>query len=147
MGDWSVKRVYEPGTDRERTVNGTLKCSKALSERFIKCTYFFERKGRAPIHDDVFLNFNAVYGVYESVWLSATWPIQVIMSAKPSKSPGRLVWDSNFLIENNVREWVRSTWTIDNDGGTFARKTDIRTSRHPDANWTHWMNESANRTP
>ncbi len=143
-GAWSVERVYQPGTDKERVAVGDLTCKEALSDQYIKCVYFFERAGQAPIHDDVYFNYNPIYGVYESLWLSATWPIKVLMAAPPGADPQKLNWTAEFLIEDGVTEWVRSEWTLKGDGA-FSRRTEIRTSRQPEGEWIHWMDETAAR--
>ena len=140
LGEWSVNRVYQPGTEHERSFDGTLGCEKALDDQFIKCGFYFERPGAVPINDRVYFNYNGIYGVYESVWLSATWPIKVTMRAKPIETNEKFVWDAEFLIEDGVTEWVRSTWSLC-DGGGFSRRTDIRTSRDPENQWIHWMDE------
>ncbi|MAW80471.1 MAG: hypothetical protein CMI63_09550 [Parvularcula sp.] len=75
-GDWEVTRIYQPGADAERRHKGSLTCQPAVEEQFIKCIYHFERSDRSAIHDEVFFNYNPVYGAYESVWLSATWPVK-----------------------------------------------------------------------
>lgn len=140
LGEWSVERVYQPGTENERSLNGELSCEKALFDQFIECLFFFERPERPPIREKVFFNFNPIYGVYESLWLSATWPIKVLMSAEPVDPSENFIWRADFLIEDGVREWVRSEWFRCEDGG-FLRRTEIRTSRDPEDQWLHWMNE------
>ncbi len=140
IGDWSANRVYQPGTEHERSFDGSLGCEKSLSDQFVKCAFYFERPGAAPINDRVYFNYNEIYGVYESVWLSATWPIKVTMRAKPIETNEKFIWDAEFLIEDGVTEWVRSTWSLCNDGG-FSRRTEIRTSRDPEDQWMHWMDE------
>lgn len=141
LGEWKVERVYQPGTDNERSSTGSLACQKALQDAYVRCTYFFDRPDRGPIHDDVYFNYNPIYEQYESVWLSATWPIKVTMRADVTDFEDRIFnWESSFLIEDGVTEWVRSAWTLNSDGG-FSRRTDIRTSLEPDDQWLHWMDE------
>ncbi len=140
IGDWSVQRVYQPGTEHERSFAGSLDCDRALDDQFIQCAYYFERPGAAPINDRVYFNYNEIYGVYESLWLSATWPIKVTMRAKPIETIEKFVWDAEFLIEDDVTEWVHSTWSLCDDGG-FSRRTEIRTSRNREDQWIHWMDE------
>ncbi len=142
LGDWSVHRVYQPGTEFERAMDGSLECDQAVSDQFIKCRFQFDRPDGAPIHDIVYFNYNGIYGVYESLWLSATWPIKVLMNAKPIETNENFVWRADFLIQDEVREWVRSEWTRCDDGG-FSRRTEIRTSRDPEGQWLHWMDERA----
>ena len=90
IGEWNVERVNRPGTENAITYNGTLDCKKALSDQFIKCIYFFERENRPPINDVVYFNYNSIYDAYESLWVSATWPIKVTMSAAPGTPELRL---------------------------------------------------------
>ena len=144
IGEWNVERVNRPGTENTITYSGTLDCKSVLSDQFIKCVYFFEREGRPPINDVVYFNYNSIYGTYESLWVSATWPIKVTMSAAPGQDPAAVLWESEFLIENGVREWVRSTWNQGDETG-FSRRTDIRTSNDPEDVWLHWMNETVTR--
>lgn len=121
-----------------------MECAQALSEQFVKCAYYFERPGLAPIHDEVFFNYNDIYGVYESLWLSATWPIKVLMTAKPDTRSDTLNWEARFEIEDGVTEWVRSLWTVSGEAA-FTRNVEIRTSRQATPDWMHWMTESVSR--
>jgi len=140
IGDWNVTRVNRPGQEGERTFTGSLTCEPALEGQYIRCVYYFERDDRGPIHDEVFFNYNSIYGTYESLWVSATWPIKNTMRAEPGQSPDAMTWTSEFLIENGVREYVRSFWNV-SDAAGFSRRTDIRTSEYADGEWLHWMNE------
>ncbi|MEM9495061.1 MAG: hypothetical protein AAGA09_03585 [Pseudomonadota bacterium] len=144
LGDWSVERIYQPGTENERIAAGDLGCKKALSQQFVRCAFYFERPEQPPIHDVVFFNYNEIYGVYESLWLSATWPIKVLMRAEPAAPGASLRWEADFLIEDGVREWVRSEWRLGEDGA-FTRRVEIRTSNDPAGDWLHWMDERAVR--
>ena len=142
LGEWRIERVYQPATEKEQRLTGRLVCQRAVSDQFIKCEYRIPRTDRASIHDVVYFNYNAIYGAYESIWLSATWPIKNTMSAAPGQDSEAMVWASEFLIENDVTEYVRSTWRISGDG-VFSRRTDIRTSKSPTGDWLHWMDETA----
>ncbi len=144
LGDWEVVRTYQPGVDAERDHEGSLNCEAAVEGQFIKCVYHFERRDKPAIHDEVFFNYNPIYGVYESVWLSATWSIKTTMSSTPEQDSATMVWNSEFPIEDGVTEWVRSEWTIAAEG-EFSRRLFIRTSRDPEAEWTHWMDEHSTR--
>ena len=146
LGEWKVERVYQPGAEQERSATGSLICEDALQNTYIRCTYFFERPDSGPIHDVVFFNYNPIYEQYEALWLSATWPVKVTMRAsKDGPFEDRTIdWEASFLIEGGVTEWVRSAWALNGQDG-FTRRTDIRTSRHPDGQWTHWMNEKVFR--
>ena len=46
VGEWAVVRVYNPHSDKQRKVHGTMVCKEALDAQFIKCRYEIERTGK-----------------------------------------------------------------------------------------------------
>ncbi|MBI1392191.1 MAG: hypothetical protein GC152_05545 [Alphaproteobacteria bacterium] len=144
LGEWTVERVHQPGSENERRSEGSLACARAIEEASIRCEYYFERTNAGPIRDVAYFNYNGVYDAYESIWLSATWPVKNTMAAPAFGAPTTLIWESTFLIEGGVREWVRTAWSGDGDA-SFSRRVDIRTSRDPKGAWRHWMTETATR--
>ena len=145
IGQWNVVRVYSPNSENERTLKGTLVCKESLDEKFINCRYEVERPGKIRGLDEVFFNYNSIYGKYESLWLSSTWPIKVLMSGNLTREGNNIILstEANFKIENGVTEFVRDTLVLDGKGNSFVRKTNIRTSETED--WYHHMTENARR--
>jgi hypothetical protein len=140
VGTWNVERDYLPNTDQHREMNGTISCDLAVSDAYYRCDYHLSSANRAPAHEVVYLNYNAIYGRYETLWISAGWPIKNTMSAIPGPSTRELVWTSSFLIENGVTESVESQWSVLQDGN-LQRRTLIRTSNDEPDTWLHWMTE------
>lgn len=150
-GKWDVVRVYSPDSDNERVLNGTLICEESLDGQFIKCTYEMERPGKIRGLDVVYFNYNSIYKLYESVWLSSTWPIKGILQGNLQKEAERYILSTSgqFQIENNVTEYVRDEMkTIKSKGenlNSFVRETHIRTSNFEEGVWHHHMTETAQR--
>ncbi|MEL7045310.1 MAG: hypothetical protein AAGL66_09865 [Pseudomonadota bacterium] len=145
LGHWDVERRWEPGSDRERIAQGTLSCESVLDDAYIRCRYSLTADDRPPINEVVYLNFNGIYGRYESLWISASWPIKNTMSATPAAIPGTLRWTSEFLIENGVTERVQTLWNIDRN--TVERRVEIQTSQDPANFWLFWLQERLVRHP
>ncbi len=145
IGQWDVERRYEPGSDRERVADGTLSCESVLDNAYIRCRYKLTADDRPPINEVVYLNFNGIYGRYESLWISASWPIKNTMSAEPASIPGTLFWTSEFLIEDGVTERVKTQWEIGSDA--IERRVEIQTSQNPTNSWLFWLQETLVRPP
>jgi len=150
IGNWDIVRTYSPNTDKERVMNGTLVCKSALDDQFINCTYEMERPGKVRGVDEVFFNYNRIYKVYESLWLSSTWPIKVLMQGNLEREVENLNLSTKaeFLIENEVMEYVRGELLIGADKAnqnSFTRQTYIRTSKMEKDDWLHHMTEVATR--
>lgn len=143
VGDWDVVRTYRPGSEEERTQEGTLTCNRAVLDAYIHCLFDFDRPDRGPARDDVFHNYNSEYGRHESMWLSSTWPIKVIMSGDMDVSARTLTAASQFPLANDVIEYVRSTYRWDDD--SIVRETHIRTSEDLEDDWTYHMIETSTR--
>ena len=149
-GSWDVVRVYSPNTENERILKGTLDCEESLDDQFIKCTYEMQRPGKIRGLDVVYFNYNSIYDLYESVWLSSTWPIKGILQGKLSLNEGQkaLSTSTEFEIENKVMEYVRDELILeiaDSGENSFVRKTHIRTSNYEEGVWHHHMTETARR--
>lgn len=150
IGQWDVLRTYSPNTDKERVLQGTLVCKAALDDQFINCRYEIERPGKIRGVDEVFFNYNSIYERYESLWLSSTWPIKVLMQGNLQREAEELVLSTKaeFLIENEVTEFVRGKLLIGADKAkqnSFTRQTYIRTSKMAEDDWIHHMTETATR--
>jgi hypothetical protein len=150
IGKWNVARTYNPNSDNQRILNGTLFCQESLDGKFINCTYEINRPGKIRGLDVVYFNYNSIYNTYESMWLSSTWPIKVLMQGTLQKNEDNiiLITSAQFQIENNVTEYVKGELVIgtkEPDLNSFTRKTLIRTSNSEEGAWHHHMTETANR--
>ena len=110
-----------------------------------------QRPGKIRGLDVVYFNYNSIYELYESVWLSSTWPIKGILQGDLTKETDHYVLSTSgeFKIENNVMEYVRDEMkTIkskEQNVNSFVRKTHIRTSNFEKGVWHHHMTETAQR--
>ena len=148
LGKWKVTRTYSPLSDMPRILTGTLIGTLALDEQFIKCTYEMERPGKIRALDEVYFNYNKIYDTYESLWLSSTWPIKVLMQGQLNQIADSLVLSTSaeFLIKDNITEYVKDKLIVRRDSNgviSFYRNTFIRTSKDPKDKWVHHMHESA----
>ena len=148
IGEWNVVRIYSPDSDKERTLNGTLVCKESLDNKFINCRYEIERPGKIRGLDEVFFNYNTIYDTYESMWLSSTWPIKVLMQGTLNQNADNIILSTtaSFKIENNVTEYVKDELIVGADNESFTRKTFIRTSEYEEDEWFHHMTEIAKRS-
>ena len=150
IGEWEVVRIYSPDSDKQRTMKGTLVCEESLDGQFIKCTYEMQRPGKIRGLDVVYFNYNNIYDLYESVWLSSTWPIKGILQGhlKKDSTHFSLNTSAQFKIENEVTEYVKDELIIGTTPATlnsFTRKTLIRTSEDEEDVWLHHMTETATK--
>ena len=150
LGTWDVQWTYSPNTEDERSVSGSLECKNALNNLHIFCEYRFAREDAPPIIEHVYFSYNPIYEQYESIWISATWPIKVLMSGELAKANGQTYLDTNaeFRIANGVLEQVRSRLWFESTTSTveeFSRETFIRTSDLDTEAWIHHMTASATR--
>lgn len=145
IGSWEVERTYSLGTSNERKMGGSLDCQLDLNDKFISCLYDMVRPGRVNSLDHVYFNYNPIYGQYESMWLSSTWPIKVTMVGGMKKEGKAIAMASSaeFLIENDVMEFVRGQLQFENE--LFERNTYIRTSKDEEGVWKHHMIEMARK--
>lgn len=148
IGEWQVERIYSPGTDN-RILKGTLSCQSSLDDQFIQCRYEMERPGKIRGLDEVYFNYNSIYDQYESLWLSSTWPIKVLMQGSLEKDSDslRLNTAAEFLIQDNVMEYVRGSLvaSAQSQPDSFYRNTFIRTSEYAEGVWLHHMVERVTR--
>lgn len=151
IGKWEISRIYSPDSDNERVLNGALICEESLDGQFIKCTYEMKRPEKIRGLDVVYFNYNPIYELYESVWLSSTWPIKGILQGNLLKEADHYILSTSgeFKIENNVMEYVRDEMkaikSISPNVNSFVRKTHIRTSNYEKGVWHHHMTETAKR--
>ncbi|MDW3190756.1 MAG: DUF1579 family protein [Cytophagales bacterium] len=142
VGKWNVERTYSPNSE-PRKLKGNLTCEWALDSTFISCRYKMERPQQKRGLDQVFFNYNPIYDKYESLWLSSTWPIKVLMQGEMEGHS--FVYDAMFPIQEGLIEYVKSEWTVqlNQETPSFSRKTHIRTSQDPTNEWFHHMDETA----
>jgi len=150
IGEWEVIRIYSPNSDQQRTYNGTLVCEESLDGQFIKCVYEMQRPDKIRGLDVVYFNYNNIYNLYESVWLSSTWPIKGMLQGDLKKDADQLTLNTSgqFKIENEVTEYVKDELilgTKEEELNSFTRKTLIRTSEYEAGVWHHHMTETATR--
>ncbi len=150
IGDWSVVRTYSPNSDNKRILEGTLTCKESLDGQFINCRYEIERPGKIRGVDEVFFNYNSIYKMFESIWLSSTWPIKVLMQGTFTQRANDLVLNTKaqFRIQGEVTEFVKDELTIgkeETDQTAFTRQTFIRTSEDKEGDWHHHMTEVAEK--
>ena len=151
IGKWNIVRIYSPDSDNERVLNGALICEESLDGQFIKCTYEMKRPGKTRGLDVVYFNYNSIYDLYESVWLSSTWPIKGILQGHLQKESDYYILSTSgqFKIENNVTEYVtdemKTLISKEHKINSFIRKTHIRTSEFEEGVWHHHMTETAQR--
>ena len=146
IGEWEVERIYSPKSDQPRIMNGTLVCNYTMDKQFIKCTYEMQRPGKIRGLDVVYFNYNTIYELYESMWLSSTWPIKGILQGQLVRKAESLSLHTagQFAIQDGIMEYVRDSLiagTSSKEKKSFFRKTYIRTSKDPDGYWLHHMNE------
>ncbi len=146
VGKWVIERTYSPD-EHPRKLKGLLTCNWSLDSTYVACIYDIERPQKKRGLDQVFFNYNPIYEKYESLWLSSTWPIKVLME-------GELVGDSftyeaEFPIQDGRIEYVKSEWTLQLNHSLpgFSRKTHIRTSQDDPNEWLHHMDEKATFIP
>ena len=132
-------------------MKGTLICEEALDGQYINCNYEMKRPGNIRGLDVVYFNYNSIYGCYESIWLSSTWPIKGIAKGYLKEKSEGYVFDTStqFKIENDITEYVKSKWEIkksyNEEVNVFERNTHIRTSDYEEGEWHHHMTETAKR--
>ncbi len=147
IGEWDVERIYRP--DKEpRILKGTLVCERALDSTYLKCIYDIDRPDKVRGLDVVYFNYNSIYKEYESLWLSSTWPIKVLMRIDLLKDDKqkKLKTEAQFKIENDITEFVKDELVIQNENhNSFKRQTLIRTSDSKDDKWINHMVEKARR--
>ena len=151
IGKWDIRRSYNPNSDSPRVLNGSLVCKESMDSQFIKCTYLIDRPGKKRALDQVYFNYNSVYNTYESIWLSSTWPIKVLMHGDLIKNIDKITLNTSaqFLIENGITEYVKDVLvlTTDLNGNlSFMRQTFIKTDKEKNEKWLHHMNEQATLT-
>ena len=146
LGKWRVERIYNPESGNPRVLKGTLDCQYVANGAFIMCEYNMERPNKPNALDIVYFNHNNIHKRYESLWLSSTWPIKVLLQGELIKEKNLLTLKTaaSFLIENNVTEYVRDemVWKKGNPR-TFMRKTHVSTSKNE--KWFYHMLEETER--
>jgi hypothetical protein len=150
IGQWKIERTYAPLSDQPRILKGVLHCESSLDSQFVKCTYKMLRPNKKPSIDVVYFNYNSIYGDYESLWLSSTWPIKVLMSGQLEKNEIDLKLNTRaqFQIGKGITEFVKGKLLLKQpalNANTFIRQTFIRTSEDKEHEWIHHMTETAIR--
>lgn len=65
------------------------------------------------------------------------------MQGTYDKSTATLNTAAEFMIQNNVKEYVQGELIVSDDAQSFKRQTLIRTSRDPENIWKYHMDEVA----
>ena len=145
VGKWSISRTYTPEGEEPRMIRGSLVCKPGLDHAFIHCTYEMQRPGKIRAIDEVYFNYNSIYDNYESIWMSSTWPVKVLLqgSLDTSGNEMHLLTEASFEIENDITEFVRDELIFNPLDSSFTRKTYIRTDEDASNTWTYWMLEKA----
>lgn len=145
VGDWEIERVYRPKSETPRILKGTLSCELTMDNTFIKCVYEMQRPDKIRALDVVYFNYNSINQEYESLWLSSTWPVKVLMHGEIGKKEHGLILNTSaeFPIQNGLTEYVKGelVLTKNSEGVSFLRKTLIRTNKND--KWLHHMTETA----
>lgn len=148
LGKWNVERIYYPETENPNIMNGTMECELAGNNAFIKCEYEMERLDRPNATDIVYYNYNKIYHKYESLWLSSTWPIKVLLQGDLTTADNGTLLNTtaSFLIENGITEYVMDKLLLTKDDPKiFVRKTYVRTSVDENEKFTYHMLEKTRR--
>lgn len=146
IGSWEVTRTYGPDDEQPRILRGTLDCKMVMDDKFIQCRYEMERPGQIRGLDEVYFNYNEIYEHYESLWLSSTWPIKVLMQGQLENQDSTVLSSqAQFEIQDNLMEYVKGILTLNKQGTSFERRTLIRTSKDPEDQWRYHMLEVATR--
>ncbi len=145
-GEWLMSMTYSPESDNPRTLKGNMICQWAMDSSFIKCEYQLKREGRKDALNDVYFNYNQISDQYESMWMSSTWPVKVLLKGDLEKGEDsiRLTTFAEFPIENGLTEFVKDKLVIAKGSDNFYRKTYIRTSEENE--WRFHSLEKATRT-
>ncbi len=146
IGKWDLEHTYFPGTPEAKTYKGSLTCHKAMDGQYIRCEYLIGRMNTSEGRTITYFNYNSIYKTYEALSLSSTWPIKVTSRGSMKEVSEKKVMNlsSEFLIANNVTEYVRSEVTFDSAKMTMIKSTHIKTSEKPQ--WWQHMQESAVRS-
>ncbi|QSE96110.1 DUF1579 family protein [Fulvivirga lutea] len=136
LGEWKVKRIYSPNTDKVREYAGKMSSVYSLDSAFIECRFEFERPDKKKAIDLVFFNYNSLFNQYESMWLSSTWPVKVLMEGKIEQNV--LSTAAQFPLGNGQTEYVRDTLEFTNN--KLLRRTYITTDSTL-RNWTYHLLE------
>lgn len=138
--------TYNPKQEDERILSGTINCESVLSNQYIKCIYNFERPGKLNSINDVYYNYNSIYDLYESIWMSSTWPVKVLLQGDLRVTDDSVVLSTNaeFPIGEGVNEYVKDVLVFDpSSQNNYYRDTYIRTSKDTADIWRHHSREKA----
>ncbi|MEP5612179.1 MAG: DUF1579 family protein [Cyclobacteriaceae bacterium] len=146
LGEWMMKMTYNPDSDEPGVQEGTMCCGWVMDSTYIKCKYALERPSKKQALNDVYFNYNPLSKKFESMWMSSTWPVKVLLVGDMSNQNDTtiLTTRAEFPIENNLTEHVRDVLTIENGSSRYIRKTYIRTSTETE--WKYHSLEEAYRT-
>ena len=141
LGEWSVERRYLTRPDAA-PLTGHLSCSESLEGAYVHCRYELAN-GERRIVEEVYFNYNKIYETHEALWLSASWPIKVIMSGTLD-TDRVLRATAEFAIEDGIIEYVQSEHRFGD--GEFEYRVAIRTSGSSAADgWLEHMVERATK--
>ncbi len=150
VGTWQIERINDPRGQSPKSTQGTLTCQYALDKKFIHCRYEMQRPGKIRGLDEVYFNYNGIYNQYESMWLSSTWPVKVLLQGELIMQANQQILNTkaSFPIDGGRMEYVRDEMTLKiekSSVGSFQRETFIRTSDDAEGVWKHHMTEIAKR--
>ena len=145
-GQWLMNMTYSPNSDKPRILDGTMICEWVMDSSYIKCKYALSREGKKDALNDVYFNYNQISDKYESMWMSSTWPVKVLLKGDLENDGDtlRLTTLAEFLIENDLTEYVKDVLVMAKGADSFYRKTFIKTSAEND--WRFHTLEQATRT-
>ncbi len=145
-GEWLMNMTYSPDGNEPRTLEGTMTCNWVMDSSYIKCQYQLERSGKKDALNDVYFNYNIISGKYESIWMSSTWPVKVLLTGTMQNNEDSIKLETfaEFPIENGLTEYVKDVLIIKAGMENFQRKTYIRTSE--EAEWRYHSLEKASKT-
>lgn len=144
-GEWIMKMTYNPESKEPKTLEGAMCCEWVMDSTYIKCEYALERQDKKNALNDVYFNYSAISEKYESMWMSSTWPVKVLLAGdiRNEKDTIRLETCAEFSIGNGIIEHVRDVLTIKIGAVNFNRKTYIKTSEETE--WKYHSLEEASQ--
>lgn len=149
IGTWKIEARLSPGTEREVQENGTRTCSYTMGEAYIVCRDEVERTmGGEKLNPRIgynYHNYNAIYEVYESIFLNSNWPIKPIANFTIQEAGENLVMESviTFSLPGEQIETVKTTYIF--DGQSIVAEQYIHVSDQPEGEWRYNFWERAEK--
>lgn len=145
-GEWTLTMTFNPESESPRRLDGVMTCRWVMDSTFLKCEYVQKRPGKKNALNDVYFNYNHIEDKYESIWMSSTWPVKVLLIGDLDQKGEfiKLGTQANFPIGNGITEYVRDTLVMKKGSDNYVRKTYIKTSEETE--WKYHSIEEAERT-